>query len=50
MAAQRETYRAAWGDRFYRRAPSFGDLDAWREWQVGQMSANIAGLTRSEWA
>lgn len=51
MAAQRETYRAAWGDLLpYRpRAILFGDLDTWREWQVGQMSANIAGLTRSEW-
>jgi hypothetical protein len=51
MAEQRETYRAAWGDLLpYRpRAILFGDLDAWREWQVGQMSANVAGLTRSEW-
>jgi len=51
MAEQRETYRAAWGDLLpYRpRAILFGDLDAWQEWQVGQMSAAIAGLTRSEW-
>jgi hypothetical protein len=51
MAAQRDTFRAAWGDLLpYRpRAILFGDLDAWREWQVGHMSPNIAGLTRSEW-
>ncbi len=51
MAEQRETFRVAWGDLLpYRpRAILFGDLDAWQEWQVGHMSANIAGLTRSEW-
>jgi len=51
MAAQRETYRAAWGDLlpYKPRAILFGDREAWQEWQVGVSSASYAGLTRGDW-
>lgn len=50
MAAQRETYRAAWGDLlpYKPRAILFGDRATWAEWR-GVTSGAVIGLTSDDW-
>jgi hypothetical protein len=51
MAAQRETYRAAWGGLlpYKPRAILFGDRDAWSEWRVGLLDPAVIGETSDHW-
>ena len=51
MAAQRETYREAWGGLLpYRpRAILFGSRAAWNEWQISAPLAGAIGVTSSDW-
>lgn len=51
MAAQRETYRQAWGALLSNkpRAILFGSFDTWSRWQRGQLNPNVIGLTNEEW-
>ena len=51
MAAQRDTYRAAWGGvlPYKPRAILFGDRSAWLEWRVGLISAGVIGETSDSW-
>ncbi len=51
MAAQRETYRAAWGDLlpYKPRAILFGDRDAWLEWRTGLIDGAVIGETSADW-
>jgi hypothetical protein len=51
MAAQRETYRAAWSDLlpYKPRAILFGDYRAWYEWQGAELGAGVIGVTSDDW-
>lgn len=51
MAAQRETYRQAWGHLLSNkpRAILFNSTTTFQEWQTGTVDNRIAGLTSSEW-
>ncbi|MCQ3929659.1 MAG: hypothetical protein DPW16_04315 [Chloroflexi bacterium] len=51
MAAQRETYRQAWGDVLsYRpRAILFSNRASFDEWRVGQGNPNVIGQTNAAW-
>jgi hypothetical protein len=53
MAAQRETYRAAWGGLlpYKPRAILFGSQSAWLEWQQSDigLGSGVVGTTRREW-
>ncbi|MBI5960229.1 MAG: hypothetical protein HY866_15930 [Chloroflexi bacterium] len=51
MAAQRETFRAAWGGLlpYKPRAILFGDRAVWDEWQIGLNNTRVIGTTRPEW-
>jgi hypothetical protein len=51
MEAQRETYRAAWGDLlpYKPRAILFGDREAWNEWQITAGNPNVIGQTSDDW-
>ncbi len=51
MAAQRETYRVAWGDLlpYKPRAILFGSRAAWNEWQIGVTNSRVIGTTSDDW-
>jgi hypothetical protein len=51
MAAQRETYRTAWGDLlpYTPRAILYGDRSAWEEWQITYVNPRVIGLTSDDW-
>lgn len=51
MAAQRETYRQAWGDVLsYRpRAILFSSRDSFVEWRQGQTNPSVIGQTDASW-
>ncbi|PJF41994.1 MAG: hypothetical protein CUN55_10725 [Phototrophicales bacterium] len=51
MAAQRETYRQAWGSLLSNkpRAILFGSRDSWNRWRRGTENPNVIGQTSSEW-
>jgi hypothetical protein len=51
MAAQRETYRVAWGDLlpYKPRAILFGDRSAWEEWRIGASNPRVIGQTSDDW-
>ncbi len=51
MAAQRETYRTAWGDLlpYKPRAILFGDREAWNEWRIGASNPRVIGQTSDDW-
>lgn len=51
MAAQRETYRTAWGDLlpYKPRAILFGSRAAWNEWQRGVTNSSVIGITSDDW-
>ncbi len=51
MAAQRETFRAAWGGGlpYTPRVILFGSRAAWREWQIGAVDGAVIGTTQPDW-
>lgn len=51
MAAQRETFRQAWGGLLSNkpRAILFNSVATFQEWQAGTNNPLVAGLTSSEW-
>jgi hypothetical protein len=51
MAAQRETYRLAWGALLSNkpRAILFSNRESWSEWRRGTGNPNVIGQTSSEW-
>lgn len=51
MAAQRETFRQAWGAVLSNkpRAILFSNRDSWNEWRRGTGNPNVIGQTSSEW-
>lgn len=51
MAAQRETYRQAWGDllSYKPRAILFSNRVSFDEWRVGQGNPNVIGQTNPVW-
>lgn len=51
MAAQRETYRQAWGGLlpYKPRAILYSNRDSWNEWQIGTTNSRVIGTTREEW-
>jgi hypothetical protein len=51
MAAQRETYRQAWGGLlpFKPRAILFSNRTSWNEWRIGESASRVIGTTRDEW-
>lgn len=51
MAAQRETYRQAWGALLSNkpRAILFANRSSWNEWRRGTQNQNVIGETSSEW-
>ncbi|MBN1200851.1 MAG: hypothetical protein JXJ20_03245 [Anaerolineae bacterium] len=51
MAAQRETYRQAWGDLlpYTPRVILFGNWSAWQEWQVAYVNSRVIGITSTDW-
>ena len=51
MAAQRETYRQAWGAVLSNtpRAILFGSRASWNEWRRGAQNNNVIGITESRW-
>jgi hypothetical protein len=51
MAAQRETYRQAWGDLlpYKPRAILFANRASFEEWRQGQVNPNVIGQTNSVW-
>lgn len=51
MAAQRETYRQAWGALLSNkpRAILFSNRDSWERWQQGQVNERVIGITEERW-